>query len=75
MDRADQHERLRNLLKEDSRLKRTLLGMVVGHLTDEELTVYLNHQAEVRRRCVPMLLARVQDQVADIAALVEADDP
>ena len=71
MDRADQRDRLRNLVKEDGRLKQTLLGLVVGHLTEEELSVYLDHEAEVRRRCVPMVLARVQDQVDEIADLVD----
>lgn len=70
MDRAEQRDRLRNLVKEDGRLKQTLLGMVVGHLTGDELDVYLAHEAEVRRRCVPMLLARVQDQVDEIATRV-----
>lgn len=71
MDRADQEDRLRNLLKEDSRLKRTLLGMVVGHLTEAELATYLAHKDEVRRRTVPMLLARAQDQIGTIVAQVE----
>ncbi|MFB6231262.1 MAG: VOC family protein [Salinibacter sp.] len=63
MDRVDQRDRLRNLMKEDGRLKRTLLGMVVGHLTEDELETYLAHKDEVRRRTVPMLLARAQDQI------------
>ena len=71
MDRVDQRDRLRNLLNEDARLKQTLLGMVVGHLTEDELTVYLDHEDEVRRRCVPMLLARAQDQIETIAEWVE----
>jgi catechol 2,3-dioxygenase-like lactoylglutathione lyase family enzyme len=76
MDRSDQRDRLRNLIKEDGRLKRTLLGMVVGHLTEDELTTYLDHKDEVRRRTVPMLLARAQDQIETIAALTadEASD-
>jgi catechol 2,3-dioxygenase-like lactoylglutathione lyase family enzyme len=69
MDRADQRDRLRNLMKEDGRLKQTLFGMVVGHLTEEELTFYLEHESELRRRCVPMLLARVQDQIERVASL------
>ena len=69
MDRADQRDRLRNLMKEDGRLKRTLLGMVVGHLTEDELDTYLAHTDEIRRRTVPMLLARAQDQ---IDAIVDA---
>lgn len=76
MDRVDQRERLHNLIKEDGRLKQTLLGMVVGHLTDDEAAFYLAHEDEVRRRCVPMLLARAQDQIDYIAERVaaEADD-
>ena len=73
MDREDQRDRLRNLLKEDGRLKRTLLGMVVGHLTEEELETYLAHKDEVRRRTVPMLLARAQDQIGRIAELTEEE--
>ena len=69
MDRPDQRDRLRNLLKEDGRLKRTLLGMVVGHLTGDELATYLDHKDEVRRRTVPMLLSRAQDQLDTIAGL------
>lgn len=75
MDRADQHARLRNLLKEDSRLKRTLLGAVVGHLTEDELATYVAHEDEVRRRTVPMLLQRVRDQRDRIVALVEDTEP
>ena len=71
MDRADQRARLRNLLKEDSRLKRTLLGAVVGHLTEEELATFLAHEEEVRRRTVPMLLQRTHDQLETIVDLVD----
>jgi len=72
MDRVDQRDRLRNLMTEDDRLKRTLLGMVVGHLTADELSFYLAHKDEVRRRCVPMLLARAQDQIGAVADAVAA---
>jgi len=72
MDRSDQHNRLRNLLKQDDGLKRTLLGAVIGHLTEDELATYLDHKDEVRRRTVPMLLARAQDQIDTIAEQVES---
>ncbi len=71
MDPVDQERRLRNLLKEDSRLKRTLLGTVVGHLTEDELDTYLAHEDEVRRRTVPMLVQRAQDQRDQVVALVQ----
>jgi len=73
MDRTDQRDRLRNLMKEDGRLKRTLLGMVVGHLAEEELETYLAHKDEVRRRTVPMLLTRVQDQIDVITEMVQEE--
>jgi catechol 2,3-dioxygenase-like lactoylglutathione lyase family enzyme len=69
MDREDQRDRLRNLMKEDEGLKRTLLGAVAGHFAEDELDAYLDHKDEVRRRTVPMLLARAQDQIDTIAAL------
>jgi catechol 2,3-dioxygenase-like lactoylglutathione lyase family enzyme len=72
MDRVDQRERLRNLMTEDRRLKRTLLGLIIGHFTEEELTAYLEHKDEVRRRCAPMLLARAQDQIDVIAERTRA---
>jgi len=68
MDRADQRARLRTLVKQDDQFKQTALGMVVGHLTGEELAVYLDHESELRRRCATMLLARVLDQTNEIAA-------
>ena len=68
MDRPDQRKRLRNLVKEDDQFKQTLLGAVVGHFTDEELDVYLDHESELRRRCASMLLARVLDQSDAIVA-------
>lgn len=67
MDPEDQRDRLRNLLKKDDHLKRTLLGMVVGQLTQDEVGTYLAHEDEVRRRMVPMLLARALDQIDVIA--------
>jgi len=43
---------------------------VVGHLTENELETYLAHKDEVRRRTVPMLLTRAQDQIETIAGKV-----
>ena len=72
MDRADQVRRLRNLMTQDSRLKRTAVGMVMGHFTEEEFAFFLTHQAELRRRTIEMLETRVVDQVDAIAEHTEA---
>ena len=66
----DARERLRALLRTDSRLKRVLLGVVLGALTERELAFALDHEAEVRRRVVALLAERVTSQTAAVASLV-----
>jgi hypothetical protein len=63
MSRTDRRATLRNLLKQDRRLKRTLVGLVAGQFTEAEYDMYLAHQGEVRRRLTTLLLKRVQDQL------------
>ncbi len=63
MDPADQEAKVRNLLKEDRRLKRSLVGLVAGHFTEDEYAFYLDHQREVRRRLVALFTQRVLDQM------------
>ncbi len=58
----DRRQRLAETLRRDSRLKRVLLGVVYGALTREELAFALAHEAEVRRRVVALLAARVASQ-------------
>ena len=58
----DRRERLAQTLRQDSRLKRVLLGVVYGALTAEELAFALDHEAEVRRRVVALLTERVTSQ-------------
>jgi catechol 2,3-dioxygenase-like lactoylglutathione lyase family enzyme len=63
MSRTDQQATVRNLLKQDRRLKRTLFGLIAGQFTADEFDVYLAHQGEMRRRLVELLIKRVQDQL------------
>ena len=70
MARVDQEAKVRNLLKQDRRLKRTLVGLVAGHFTEEEYMFYLDHQREVRRRLVALFTQRVLDQL-DVLPLDE----
>jgi hypothetical protein len=59
---TDRRAILRNLLKQDSKLKRLLFGMIAGLFTREEFAFFLAHQGELRRRMVPLLIQRVDDQ-------------
>ena len=63
----DQRERLDQTLRQDSRLKRVLLGVVYGAFTGDELAFALDHEAEVRRRVVALLAERVRSQTATVA--------
>ncbi len=68
MSRTDRRATLRNLLKQDGRLKRTLFGLVAGQFTEDEFAFYLDHQGEVRRRLVALLIKRVEDQLDALPA-------
>ena len=63
----DRRERLAQTLRQDSRLKRVLVGVVYGALTAEELAFALAHEAEVRRRVVALLIERVTSQADAVA--------
>ncbi|HEX9953083.1 MAG TPA: hypothetical protein VGB53_15035 [Rubricoccaceae bacterium] len=63
----DRRERLGALLRADSRLKRTLVGAVLGVLTADELAFVLAHEAEVRRRIVALVAERVAGQADAVA--------
>jgi catechol 2,3-dioxygenase-like lactoylglutathione lyase family enzyme len=68
MDPVDQRRRVEQLLKEDSRLKHMLCGLVAGLFTADEYAFYLEHQREVRRRLTELLVKRVQDQLERLRA-------
>ncbi len=72
MDRPDQIRRLENLLGQDSRLKRTLLGMAMGHFTEDEFALYLQHSGEIRRRMVELVTGRARSQIDDIVRRMNA---
>ena len=58
----DRRQRLAATLRSDPRLKRVLLGAVLGLMTGDELAFALGRQAEVRRRVATLLTERVLDQ-------------
>lgn len=64
----DAQERLVSMLKTDSRLKRVVLGLVVGMLTADELAFVLANEAEVRRRVTALVVERVRSQTEAVVA-------
>ena len=66
----DQRERLDQMLRQDSRLKDRLLGVVLGALTAGELAFTLENESEVRRRIMALLAERVRSQAETVVQLV-----
>ena len=64
----DARERLVSMLKTDARLKRVLLGLVLGMLTADELAFALENDAEVRRRVMVLVVERVRSQAEAVQA-------
>lgn len=71
----DRRQRLGAVLLKDSRLKRVLLGVVLGALTADELAFALDHEAEVRRRMVSLLRERVVSQTEVVSRMCERCKP
>ncbi|HEX8386160.1 MAG TPA: hypothetical protein VF576_08255 [Rubricoccaceae bacterium] len=66
----DRRDRLAALLKKDTRLKRTLVGAVLGVLTADELAFALANESDVRRRVVALVAERVSGQADAVAERV-----
>lgn len=50
-------------LQKDSALKNTYIGMTVGMLTPEEITVYLSDSKSFNKRIINMLFERIKSQI------------
>lgn len=50
-------------LQKDSALKNTYIGMTIGMLTPEEITVYLSDSKSFNKRIITMLSERMKSQI------------
>ncbi len=50
-------------LSKDNRLRGILLGLVVGHFTQDELAFFLEREGESRRRIINLIAQRLQSQM------------
>ena len=53
-------------IKEDLKFKNRLLGVLIGHFTVEEFSVFSENEAELTRRFTEMLIKRLQSVVLDL---------
>lgn len=50
-------------LQKDVLTRNTMIGMVVGLLTEQELTIFLADKSEMSKRIIDMLIQRLCDQL------------
>jgi len=57
-----QAEYIANCIRQDSKLRTMLIGLVVGQFTTAEILIYHQHEGELSRRIVELLIQRLTDQ-------------
>jgi hypothetical protein len=60
MTTLQKHAFIENALKADLKLRNQLLGIVVGQFTVQEYALYAEHENELARRAVTLLIQRLQ---------------
>lgn len=67
-DRFSRTEKLAYIeraVREDTRLRLTLVGMVLGHFTPDEWALFIADEAEITRRIGSLLTQRLQSHVVN----------
>ncbi|WP_426493340.1 hypothetical protein [Hymenobacter sp. 102] len=66
---TEQARLLAELLGRNTKLRYTIIGLVLGQFTQPELHLYRQHRPELNRRLLELATRRVQDQAAAVGAL------
>lgn len=53
-------------LSKDNRLRGLVLGMVIGHLSVDQLAFYLEEEGEINRRIIALATQRLQSQLEQL---------
>jgi hypothetical protein len=54
---------IENILQKDEKVRKMLIGMIVGLFTDNEIEVYLQNTSNLNKRIISMLTERIQSQL------------
>ena len=65
LTKSDKLAYIERAVREDTRLRLTLVGMVLGQFTPDEWQAFVADEAEITRRMVSMLTQRLQTQVGN----------
>jgi hypothetical protein len=66
----DQQRLLTELLTRNVKLRYTVIGIVSGLFTSDELEYYRQHRPELNRRLLELAVRRVQDQAEEVVNLL-----
>ena len=66
---ADRLRLLAELLGRNTKLRYTVVGLITGLFTTDEMGFYRQHRPELNRRLLELATRRVQDQAETVAAL------
>ncbi|RPD49748.1 hypothetical protein DNI29_02810 [Hymenobacter sediminis] len=67
---TEQQRMVLELLTRNTKLRYTIIGLMVGMFTTPELAFYREHRAELNRRLLELAVRRVQDQTPEVAQLL-----
>ena len=65
LTRQEKSAYIERAVRDDTRLRLTLVGMVLGHFTADEWTLFTADEAEITRRIGSLLTQRLQNQVVN----------
>ena len=53
---------IKEIVQKDRKLNHVLLGVIIGHFTDEELNEFFLQEKELKKRISNMMIERIQSQ-------------
>jgi len=62
LSKAKRKEYIADNIRKDLKFKNSLIGMVIGHFTQEEWTIYISNEKELSRRITELIIQRLQSQ-------------
>tara|TARA_B100000780_G_scaffold100154_1_gene69961 strand:+ start:9597 stop:9971 length:375 start_codon:yes stop_codon:yes gene_type:complete len=66
LKKEKQKERINIILTKDTNFKNILLGIVIGHFSENELMFYTKNTSELKRRIIQIVNQRSQDSLLDL---------
>ncbi len=56
---------LKSFLQKNTETRNLVIGAIIGNFSAEELTFYLQHQKEINRRIIEMVITRYLSQITE----------